>query len=342
MPSLLDAISTRFMQTWKYSLASSVALAISWIIAQKIFGHEKPLFAAITSVICLAPGIPSHVRQAGAIILGVATGIIVGELVLLTISEDFTILRFIVASFLAMTIAALYGLRVVVTIQAGVSAMLVMAMGPITAGPQRMIDVLIGASVGLLFSQILITPDPIGMIDKAARKLLQQLSAGFDACLTAIEARDQEPVMKAQETFASAHDQLNALGTGISNAKDSARWSLRGRFVARKVHEMASRHNRHALRLFASTLLFADTLFYGLRDDPQNMPEDMAERTRQTADWLQAIRDGKPGWQETPPPAARTTSPQWQACNEALHAVQEALLRYQEIFVLPPQEEARA
>ena len=46
-------------------------------------------------------------------------------------------------------------------IQSGVSALMVLTMGAVTAGPERILDVLIGTAVGLSFSQILLTPDPM-------------------------------------------------------------------------------------------------------------------------------------------------------------------------------------
>jgi uncharacterized membrane protein YgaE (UPF0421/DUF939 family) len=43
----------------------------------------------------------------------------------------------------------------VVPIQAGVSAVLITVFGPATDGPNRLLDVAVGAAVGLLFSQLL-------------------------------------------------------------------------------------------------------------------------------------------------------------------------------------------
>ena len=50
-----------------------------------------------------------------------------------------------------MIVAASYGQP----IQAGVSAILLVALGPATEGFLRMADVAVGAAVGLLFSQVL-------------------------------------------------------------------------------------------------------------------------------------------------------------------------------------------
>jgi uncharacterized membrane protein YgaE (UPF0421/DUF939 family) len=92
------------------------------------------------------------------LVLGVATGILIGELSLL-LPADIPLLRITLAAFLSMIVAASYGLAAVVPIQAGVSAILITVFGPATDGPNRMLDVAVGAAVGLLFSQMLSSLD---------------------------------------------------------------------------------------------------------------------------------------------------------------------------------------
>jgi uncharacterized membrane protein YgaE (UPF0421/DUF939 family) len=54
-----------------------------------------------------------------------------------------------------MVAASSFGLGPVVPIQAGVSVLLVLTLGPETAGYIRMIDVLIGAAVGAVCGRFL-------------------------------------------------------------------------------------------------------------------------------------------------------------------------------------------
>ena len=136
-----------------------MAAALSWLLARALFGHPQPLFAPIAAIICLAPGLPNHGRQAVGLVVGVATGIAVGEAALL-VSDTFPALRLSLATFVAIMVASAYGLLPVVPIQSGVSALLVLALGPETAGTVRLLDVACGTAVGLLFSQVLFTPNP--------------------------------------------------------------------------------------------------------------------------------------------------------------------------------------
>lgn len=124
------------------------------MIAQNVFDHPNPMFAAVIALVSLAPGIPSYRKQAWGLVLGVATGIAVSGLAM---ALPHPILRVVFGLFVSMVAASSSGLGPVVPIQAGVSLLLVLTLGPETAGYTRMIDVLIGAAVGVVFGRILAT-----------------------------------------------------------------------------------------------------------------------------------------------------------------------------------------
>jgi uncharacterized membrane protein YgaE (UPF0421/DUF939 family) len=157
----------RWRETWRGSMASAVAAGLAWVLAQHLFGHSKPLFAAISAIICLSPGLPSHAGQALGLLVGVAIGSGVGELSLF-LPEGWPLLRLGVAAFVAILAAATLGLPPVVPIQSGVSAILALAFGPETAGSGRVLDVAGGAAIGLWFSQVL-----SGTRDRSCRTALR-------------------------------------------------------------------------------------------------------------------------------------------------------------------------
>jgi uncharacterized membrane protein YgaE (UPF0421/DUF939 family) len=151
---LFENVRHRWSGAWREVLASALAAGFSWFLAERIFAHQKPVFAAISAIICLAPGLASHSKQAVGLILGVATGFVIGELSL-ALPDGIPVLKVILATFLAMIVAASYGQAAVTPIQAGVSAILIIGLGPATTGSMRMIDVAVGAAVGLIFDQAL-------------------------------------------------------------------------------------------------------------------------------------------------------------------------------------------
>jgi uncharacterized membrane protein YgaE (UPF0421/DUF939 family) len=143
----------RWRNAWREVVAATIAALLAWIVAQKIFGHPHPIFAAVIAIVALGPGISSHRKQAWGLVLGVALGILVGELALLIPSP---IAAMVIGIFASMMIASSFGIGPVVPIQAGVSLLLVLTLGPETAGYVRMVDVVIGAVAGLICGRLLL------------------------------------------------------------------------------------------------------------------------------------------------------------------------------------------
>jgi uncharacterized membrane protein YgaE (UPF0421/DUF939 family) len=258
-------------------------------------------------------------------LLGLVTGIVVGE-VLLTLPVFNTALRVASITFVAMMAALSFGLAPTIVIQGGVSALLVLALGPITAGPTRLMDALVGTGVAVVFSQILLTPDPVRVIDDAARRVLQLLAQGFDKSARALAERDRAGAEAALSHFFSSRDGLNALLAGINAARSLSRWSLRGRLASGSVAEIARRYDRRAIRLFASTLLFAEALVNALRKGHEP-PSWLPGRIDMVASACAALADGgaivfepaRDPVQGQPVPA------DWQACVAHLHAIENTL-----------------
>ena len=71
---LIERLAFRWSSAWRDALASAIAAALAWILATHLLGHVHPVFAAISAVVCLAPGLPSHGKQAVGLMVGVATG----------------------------------------------------------------------------------------------------------------------------------------------------------------------------------------------------------------------------------------------------------------------------
>ncbi|MGI6246316.1 MAG: FUSC family protein [Pseudochelatococcus sp.] len=285
---ILNTLSDRIRAAWRDAAAAAAAGGIAWTLAVWLFGNSRPLFAAVTAIVCLAPGLPNHGRQAVGLLIGVATGILVGEAALLLpegilMPAGPSLLRMTSATLLSMLIAVSFGLAPVVAIQAGVSAVMVLSLGPADAGLLRLEDVALGVTVGLVFSQILITPDPVRQIDKAADGFLMQLARAFEAAAEALELRDAAKAEAAVGDIAAAHDSLINLGTGIDLARQAARWSVRGRLAESAVSGRAARYDRHAIRLYSSALLFGEAIVGALRNSPGPAPAGMREAALETA-----------------------------------------------------------
>ena len=267
-------------------------------------------------------------------LIGVATGIVVGEIALF-LPDTLPLLRLALVSFVAIIVAGFFGLPPVVPIQAGISAILVLALGPETAGPVRMLDVAVGAALGLFFSQILLTPDPVRIIDEAARHLLNALAAGLDGCAEAVRRQDRGRAEAAVQTLSKAHDSLVALSAGIGAARSAARWSLRGWLAAREVSEIAECYDRHSVRLYASSLLFGEALADAVRKNEGPAPAGLEAQVRRVAARCIELAGGEPappqpasGSESQLSPAEEPVSAPWQASLDRLVLVENALARF--------------
>ena len=75
------------------ALTAACAAALAWMLAQYLYGQPRPLFAAVTAVVCLAPGLPNHGQQSIIVVLGVVIGMVLGELTLMAPVEPMTMAR---------------------------------------------------------------------------------------------------------------------------------------------------------------------------------------------------------------------------------------------------------
>ena len=103
-------VAGRWSASWRSALACAVAAELSWFIAQHLFGHPRPVFAAVAAIICLSPGLPSYVHQGVGMMLGVAIGIVIGEAALVFKSVDGSVLICVV-TVLAIMLAVSLGRR---------------------------------------------------------------------------------------------------------------------------------------------------------------------------------------------------------------------------------------
>jgi hypothetical protein len=109
MPELRTKILNRWSEARPRVLSSTIAASLAWVLTQHLLGHPQPIFAAIAAIGSLAPGVASRGRQAIGVLVGVAIGIVVAELMLLVL-DTAPWLRILITTLVAMMAAASLGL----------------------------------------------------------------------------------------------------------------------------------------------------------------------------------------------------------------------------------------
>ncbi|MGB3796609.1 MAG: FUSC family protein [Alteraurantiacibacter sp.] len=280
--TLLENWQSAFRETFESALAAGIA----WWLGLLVFGGEHtPLFAAVTAIVCLAPGLPSHSKQAVGLLVGVIAGIAIGELALAVAGGAHPV-ALGVAVFLSMLCALGFKVQPIVGIQAGVSTVIVLVEGRDIDSLSRIIDAMIGGAVALFFSQILLTPNPFAMMRREGEKLVQS----FDTLCRALSrytdgAASREHVDKAvrdMQSAAMAHEDI------LEYTGRVATRTLRGRWRRQEIEgrvgqwRTVSRRLQLALGDSAHSILAPNT-----GQDGQGDGDELDEAAR----WIAAGRD---------------------------------------------------
>jgi uncharacterized membrane protein YgaE (UPF0421/DUF939 family) len=181
----------RLRVSWRSILQAGVAAGFAWVIATEVFGHPRPFFAPVAAIITLGLTISERGRRAVEVAIGVAVGIAVGDLLVLGIGVGAAQLSLVV--MLATALAIFLGSGQMLATQAAVSAALVATLQPPTDGVTfaRFLDALAGGAVALVVNALLLPADPVALIRRAARPVLDELAATLDDCAVAIVRRDR-------------------------------------------------------------------------------------------------------------------------------------------------------
>jgi hypothetical protein len=207
----------------------AVAATIAWVIADRFAGHEDPFFAPIAAVTALSFGRGERGLSAVRMVGGVAIGIIAGELMLVWLGGGYMSLG-LAAFIAAVTVHLLNGNRLMRT-QAAASAILTVAVAAGEAGFDRLIDVLIGAAVALVFSQVLFSPEPVALVRRAEKLTLAGMARGLRSTAEVVEHDEDDVPRQVVEQLREVRDYLAELGrvrqAGARVARHSAIWWFR-------------------------------------------------------------------------------------------------------------------
>ncbi|MFL6123342.1 FUSC family protein [Actinophytocola sp.] len=273
-------------------LQCSVAAAIAWLVATRIFEHARPFFAPIAVVICIGVGFgQQRLRRVVELVLGVSLGIGVGDLFISWVGTGWWQLAIVLG--LAMTTAVLLGGGALVTMQAASSSILVATLLPPggTAGFDRMLDALIGGLLGLA-AVALMPGDPRDALDKRGRDLLAELAAALTAAADAITKKDREIAQEAlrrARTQRTGDDYRAALSAAQETAAISPLHRRQRHRIARYVMatepvDLALRNSRVLLRRTRSALTDDETF-------PAVLPQALRQLADAAADFARVLED---------------------------------------------------
>lgn len=197
---------------------TSIAVGAAWLIAQQV--NDSPFFAPISAVVSLAATRGQRTRRAIELVIGVAVGIAIADLIVSALGTSTPVLMLVVA--LSMGAALLLGGSTILISQAGVSAIFVTTVEqPHGFTPNRFIDALIGGTVALLVSQVLLPRDPVASVTNSVHALSDRLGLALRETAAALRDGDGDRARRALEIARSAGTNLEDFADAVDIARET-------------------------------------------------------------------------------------------------------------------------
>ncbi len=210
---------------------SGVAGGLAWYIAHDLIGEPTPFFAPIAAVVTLAVSVGQRLQRAAELVVGVALGIGIGDLLMLLIGSGPWQLGLMVT--LAVLAAAALGGSGPLVVQAAGSAVLVAAFSPSGTLPYtRFVDALVGGAVGLGVMAVLLPLNPLTVVRRAAEPALDLLADGLHEIAGALADRDLARADVALARLRAGEADFTAFTAAAAAARENvalapARWRSR-------------------------------------------------------------------------------------------------------------------
>jgi uncharacterized membrane protein YgaE (UPF0421/DUF939 family) len=200
---------------------TAVAAGAAWFVAHDLLGHRRAFFAPIAAMIALGVAPGERARRAAELVVGVALGIAVGDLIIAGIGTGTGQLALVV--LLAMAVAVLVGGGPLLVTQAGASAVLVATLAPPSSGIYltRAVDALVGGAVGL--AVLVLAPGrPLRAAQRAVGPLLAGIAGANRDVADAIEHGDEPAAQAALARAEQLHDEAVRVQPLLAQLRETA------------------------------------------------------------------------------------------------------------------------
>jgi uncharacterized membrane protein YgaE (UPF0421/DUF939 family) len=171
----------------------ALAAGIAYFIASEVLDHPTPFFAPIAAVVSLGTSYGQRLRRVAEVTLGVAIGVLIADLLVLSIGSGWWQLTLIVA--LAMTSAFLLDGGQLFVTQAAVQSIVVSTLLPDPGqGLVRWTDALVGGAVALVAATV-VPAAPLRRPREQAALVLDKVAALLRATGEVMERGEVEPAL---------------------------------------------------------------------------------------------------------------------------------------------------
>lgn len=269
-----------------YQIAQcAIAAGLAWYIAKDLLGHPTPFFAPIAAVLSLGTSYGQRLRRVAEVTLGVAIGVLVGDLLVLSLGSGWWQLVVIVA--LAMSTAFLFDGGQLFTSQAAVQSIVVSTLVPDPgAALVRWTDALIGGGVALIAATV-VPAAPLRRPREQAAQVTRKVAELLRCSADVMQSQDLDPALQlladARSTDFLIRELQAASDEGLAVVASSP-FRIQHRHDQRRMADLVDPLDR-ALRNTRVLVRSTTVLVYRRRE----VPESYAELTRALADAVMVV-----------------------------------------------------
>ena len=271
----------------------AIAAGVAWLIAADVLGHQTPFFAPIAAVVSLGTSYGQRLRRVAEVTLGVAVGVLIGDLLVLWLGTGWWQLILIVA--LAMSLAFLADGGPLFVTQAAVQSIVIATLLPDAgAAFTRWSDALVGGAVALV-AATLVPAAPLRRPREQAATVVRKIEDLLRASADVMEDGELEPALAllrdARATDYLIRELQSAADEGLAVVASSP-FRVRHKDDVRRMADLVDPLDR-ALRSTRVLVRNTATCAYFNRPVPASyaaLARDLADATAIAATELQANR----------------------------------------------------
>ncbi|MEH0982870.1 FUSC family protein [Micromonospora sp. CPCC 205556] len=270
------------------AVQAGLAATLAWVVSHELLNNPQPVFAPISAVGTLAASVGQRLRRTVELIVGVAIGVLLGDILIYFLGAGGWQLGLVVIAAILLTIFS--GASVAIVIQAAATAVLIVTLSPSTQNLEipRFVDAFIGGGIALLVTAVLLPLNPLRVINRAARPALDLLANQLDICAEALRNRDRASAQRALERLRENKEELAVFQEAIEGAKETStlspvRWHRRSELT--HYAEAADPIDR-AMRNSGTLIRRSVTLI----EDEEPIPEPMPDAVAHLAESVRLLR----------------------------------------------------
>ncbi|GIG92156.1 FUSC family protein [Plantactinospora endophytica] len=212
---------------------AGLAAGLAWALSNDLLRNPDPVFAPIAAIGTIAGSVGQRLRRSVELIIGVAVGIGIGDLLIYVIGSGAWQLGIIVA--LAIVLTIFLGGGPAVVNQAAATAILITVLTPASPDVEllRVIDALIGGFVALGVIALLLPFNPLRLVDRAAQPALDRLADQLNETAEALATHDAPRAQRALDRLTEIEEYMDGLQEALEGGRETtilspARWHRRG------------------------------------------------------------------------------------------------------------------